>query len=154
MSEINKFKFTKEIFTPTVRFRLLESGIIQYTYLLDSEVNDKEHQINHNTLLDFIKDYMNPAQKVLILVDSEGFNSISPEARKLIRELEKIVPILSRAIVITSLNERLLANFYITFNKPIIPTKIFKNYNEAIDWLFNSQQDYKQNTSKIDLAIE
>ncbi|MES2587700.1 MAG: hypothetical protein V4622_01895 [Bacteroidota bacterium] len=124
------FSYHKETHTETLRLRLLDNGIVHYTYLLNSEIGEREHKLNHRTYVDFVEN-----DKKMILVDSEGYNSVSPEARKLIRSLEKIVPISKRAIVISTLHERLLANFYITFHKPIIPTKIFKCYEEAFSWL-------------------
>ena len=39
------------------------------------------------------------------------------------------------AIVISSLAKKLMANFYIQFNKPKSPTRIFTSENEALEWL-------------------
>jgi hypothetical protein len=125
------YNFTKEILTNTVRLRLLSNDIIHYTYLPNSEIDETEHQINHNALVELIGN----GEKRSVLIDSDEFINITPEARKLIRTLESIVPISSRALVIESLNQRILANFYIRFYKPIVPTKIFNNYEDALQWL-------------------
>ncbi|MBS1650775.1 MAG: hypothetical protein JSU07_02075 [Bacteroidetes bacterium] len=39
------------------------------------------------------------------------------------------------AFVITSLSQKILANFYLKFLKPERPTKFFVNKNDAINWL-------------------
>ena len=39
------------------------------------------------------------------------------------------------AMVLNSLPQRILANFYHKINKPPIPTKFFNNKNDAIQWL-------------------
>lgn len=128
-----QYSFTKEIVTNTARLRLLTNGIIHYTYLPNSEVDEAEHQINHNAVIELIgKEIKHP-----VLVDSDEFINVTPEARKLIRELESIVPISARAIVIKSLGHRILANFYIKFHNPIVLTKIFNNYEDAFQWLLN-----------------
>lgn len=123
--------FTKEIKTNTVRLRLLSSGIVHYTYLPNSEVDEREHQLNHNALIALI----GRDKKYPLLIDSDTFINVTPEARKLVRKLEAIVPISARAMIITSLGQRILASFYIKIQKPIVPTKIFNNYEDGIVWL-------------------
>jgi hypothetical protein len=132
------YSFTKEIITKTVRLRLLSNGIIHYTYLPNSEVDETEHQINHNALFELIE----KGKKNLLLIDSDEFINITPEARKLIRKLEPLIPITARAVIIKTLGQRILANFYIKFHKPIIPTKIFNNHEEAILYLNTIDVDF------------
>lgn len=125
------YNFTKEIITNTVRLRLLSSDIIHYTYLPNSEVDEVEHQINHNATIELV----GTTKRYPVLIDGDEFINITAEARKLIRELEPIVPVSARALVIKSLSHRILANFYIHFHKPIVPTKIFTNYEDAFQYL-------------------
>lgn len=124
-------KHSKEFFTNTIRLRMLPDGTVQYTYISDSLVDVNEHQINHDALVNFI----GIGKKARVLVDAENFISFSPEARKLVRTLESVVPIVARAMVVRTLSERLFSNFYILTHKPIIPTKIFSNYDDAFTWL-------------------
>lgn len=133
MNTEQPYNFTKEIITNTVKLRLLSNGIIHYTYLPNSEVDEVEHQINHNAIVELI----GKGKKYPVLVDSDEFINVTPEARKLIRELEPMIPISARALVIKSLSHRILANFYIKFHKPIVPTQIFNNYEDALKWLLN-----------------
>ena len=39
------------------------------------------------------------------------------------------------AIVITSLPQKILADFYIRFNNPVKPTKVFMSMDKAYDWI-------------------
>jgi len=39
------------------------------------------------------------------------------------------------AVVITSMAHKILANFYLKFQKPSVPTKFFKAEDEAVEWL-------------------
>ena len=126
-----KYNHTKEIVTNTVRLRLLTNGVVHYTYLPNSIVNEKEHQLNHNALVELAgKDH-----KLPLLIDADEFINLTPEAKKLIRDLETIVPISKRALVIRSFSQRILSNFYIKYYKPIVPTQIFDNYDYAMKWL-------------------
>lgn len=54
MDEQIDFSFTKEIITNTVRLRLLTIGIIHYTYLPNSEVDEKEHMLNYQATIELI----------------------------------------------------------------------------------------------------
>lgn len=42
---------------------------------------------------------------------------------------------LAEAILIKSLSVRLMGQFYLNFNKPAIPTKMFEHESEALAWL-------------------
>ena len=128
-----KYNITKEIVTNTVRLRLLSNGVVHYTYLPDSVVSEVEHQQNHNALVQFSIS----GEKLPVLIDANDFINLTPQARKLIRELEAIVPISKRALVIRSFSQRLLSNFYIKYHKPIVSTKIFESYEDAIKWLLS-----------------
>ena len=39
------------------------------------------------------------------------------------------------AIVVRSISERILANYFIRFKKPVRPTKVFTNPERAVEWL-------------------
>ncbi len=132
MENNENYSFIKEIVTQTVRLRLLPDGIIHYTYLPNSEVDDLHHQINHEALLQLIHD----GQKYPALLDGDDFANVTPEGRKLVRELEPFIPVSARAMVIKQLGQRILANFYIKIQEPMIPTKIFNNYEDALNWLY------------------
>jgi hypothetical protein len=123
--------FTKEIITKTVRLRLLSCGIIHYTYLPGSDVCKEEHLANHHALIELV----GKEKKFPVLMDASEFIIVTPEARKLVRELEPIIPVNSRAFVIKSLSQRIATSFYIRLHKPLVPTKIFTKYEEAYDWL-------------------
>lgn len=61
--------------------------------------------------------------------------SITKEARDNAVKLEDISMIGSSAVIVTSLAYKLIANFYLKFNKPKRPFKVFSNEEEAIKWL-------------------
>lgn len=126
----NLFACRQEIITETVIMRMLENGVVHYTYRPHADVTPDEHRANYDALVK-----LTGAIKTPVLVDSHAFANVSPEAKKLVRELEKTVPISRRAFVAKSLAHRMLANLYITFYKPLVPTRTFSNYEEAFRWL-------------------
>jgi hypothetical protein len=40
------------------------------------------------------------------------------------------------AFLIGSISQKLLGNFYLSFNKPLKPTRIFTNIEDALEWLY------------------
>ena len=72
--------------------------------------------------------------KHLLLVDANSNVYISKEARAYSAELKANSPI-AMAVVVSSTANRLIGNFYINFNKPKVPTKLFSSDEKAIEWL-------------------
>ncbi len=121
----------KEVFTNTLRLRLLNNGIIHYTYITNAEIEEEDHLANHKALLNIAV----VGKKHPLLVDSEDFILLSPGAQRLIRKLEPLIPVTCRAVVVRSMSQRILSNFYVKFHKPYIPTHIFSTHAEAIAWI-------------------
>ena len=71
------------------------------------------------------------------LIDVRDVRSnMTHEAREYFATNKKITDIRkAQAIVVNSLHTKILAEFYIKFNKPTNPVKIFRDYNEAEEWL-------------------
>ncbi len=75
-------------------------------------------------------------KKMLVLIDTRNVFQVSKEAREY--GASKEVSDLSTAMAIlagTSLATTLIGNFFINFNKPFSPTKMFKKEENAIKWL-------------------
>lgn len=74
----------------------------------------------------------------MVLLDtSQGHAPASPEANKLMASKEYGIGRKAIAIVAPSLAAKLLSNFFIRFNKPHTPTRVFTDEAEAIEWLRN-----------------
>ena len=48
-------------------------------------------------------------------------------------------PILAMALVTKSLPQKLIANFIVSFQKPLVPTRAFSKIEDAEKWLFENQ---------------
>jgi hypothetical protein len=68
-------------------------------------------------------------------VDIRGIYRISKEAKAAAAEKENSEFSIAMAILTESLATKLIANFFIQFNKPYSPTKMFKKKENAIKWL-------------------
>lgn len=71
-----------------------------------------------------------------ILLDiSRGHAPSSPEANKLMASKEFAHNRIAIGIVARSLAAKLLSNFFIRFNKPLTPTRVFTSEEDAVEWL-------------------
>lgn len=103
---VEQLKYTKELRTDTVRMRLLENGILLYTFLPDVEIDAETHLVNHKAVVGFLNNVKTP-----VLVDSYEQVNFTSEARQLIRELETLVPQTKRALLIKNLTHRSCLKF-------------------------------------------
>ena len=76
-------------------------------------------------------------KKYVLLISSEPFATISKAARELSASKEFAETTLAKAILVDSLGQTLVVNFYLSINKPKIKTKMFsmKDRDKAIEWL-------------------
>ena len=76
-------------------------------------------------------------QPFCVVVDARNrYSSASNDARNFFANDPEILPIRKKiAIVINNMPTRMIANFFVKFNRPQTPTKVFSDYNKAIDWL-------------------
>lgn len=74
-------------------------------------------------------------KKYPILIDAGAFSSIDKEARIFSAAAESNIYTIADAIAYCNLAQKLLANFYMKHNKPVIPTRAFPHKQEAIAWL-------------------
>jgi hypothetical protein len=73
-------------------------------------------------------------EKHLLLVDAQANVYISKETRIYSAQTKPNSP-LAMALIVNSTANRLIGNFYINFNKPKVPTKLFPTEEKALKWL-------------------
>jgi hypothetical protein len=73
--------------------------------------------------------------KFLALVDIRNISMISHSARNLASSNQTAKISQAIAIVASSPATKLIANFFIRFHRPLVPTKIFTSPQEAKAWL-------------------
>ena len=73
--------------------------------------------------------------KCKLLLDISNLKSISAESRKYYGGTETTQIQHALAIITTSKFSKILGNFFMTFNRPKYPTKLFVDESMAIEWL-------------------
>jgi hypothetical protein len=78
---------------------------------------------------------MGNGKKFLLLFTAGEDTSVSTEARYYASTPEANKYTIASAFVVKSIAQKLLGNAYVTFNKPVTPTRIFTDEGEAVKWL-------------------
>lgn len=94
-------------------------------------------------------------KKYALLISSEPFATISKAARELSASQKFAETTLAKAILVDSLGQTLVVNFYLSINKPKIKTRMFsiKDREKAIEWLkgiLNEKQSFYTTNKKSD----
>lgn len=110
-----------------------------YLYIAFKEdaVVELEHVIENKKARERIQ----RGKKMLVLGDIRKVWSVTKEAQDYLSSKEVTDLNIAMAILTKSLTTVLLANFFITFNKPAVPTKLFKSEEKAIKWLRSFKND-------------
>ncbi|MFN7917041.1 MAG: hypothetical protein U0Q55_16980 [Vicinamibacterales bacterium] len=69
------------------------------------------------------------------VIDLRPIRSQAPEARSLFAGAEASTVANAVALVVASPLSRVLGSFYLGFNKPLVPTRLFTSLHEATAWL-------------------
>jgi hypothetical protein len=110
---------------------LNEDNIIEVEWNPNIDEIKKEHLV---LLTSIIKD-LGHEKKMLVYIDTYNFMSITPEARAYAATKEASEFTRANAVLADALSKKLLFNFFVKINKPIVPTRGFSSKKEAISWL-------------------
>jgi len=74
-------------------------------------------------------------KKAPLLIIGGSFTSLKKETREFMATEESLKYSSAEAFLLSSLPQKLLINFYIKFDKPLVPTKVFTDIGKAEYWL-------------------
>lgn len=126
--------------------RLVEQGIIENTVLKGStlEAADAAWLKKANLNLAVNSPYC-------VLVEMQDLVIVSKEWQAITASSDFVQKTIAKAILVKNLAQSLVASFYLKFNKPAIKTRVFKNRQDAINWLrvcYQQNQEKNQEISK------
>ena len=65
------------------------------------------------------------------------FNIADAEVRAFVSSSDQNKYTIADAVYVKNLSDKIMGDFYLNQNKPVKPTKLFGNRDEAIDWLLS-----------------
>ena len=125
-------EIVKELNTGTAIIRLRKDGLIHVHYKKNFTLDTETQVTMRSTFIEL----SNGIPRGFIFSADEGF-TMTKEARENFRSMRQGNPIKAYAIVIASLPQRLVANFFFKMYQPSVPAKLFKNAEEGAKWLLS-----------------
>lgn len=126
----NAIYTTKELDFPDVNIQRKSNDIVYVTFKDDCNL-DIPLQMR---LLDYYKEITDNKLMHFMFFAAENV-SLSKEARDNAVKIEDQSMLGATAVVVDTLAYKLIANFYLKFNKPKRPYKVFSKEEDAIKWL-------------------
>lgn len=126
----NAIHTIKELDFPDVNLQRKSNDIVYVTFKDDCTL-DIPLQMR---LLDYYRDITGGKLMHFLFMAAENV-SITKEARDNAVKIEDQSMLGASAVVVDSLPYKLIANFYLKFNKPKRPYKVFSKDEDAIKWL-------------------
>lgn len=127
----------KERYLPPFEMLLRPDNIIVAKVLPGTKHIDKDSLVS---LRETVKDW-GGGKRMRVIIHIHSFTLITNEAKHYSASEEAGKFTLANALIVNSTAERIASNFYILFTKPVRPTKIFSNVNQAVDWLMSLKDD-------------
>lgn len=104
--------------------------IMYVTFIPEFEVTSEVIEIIHINGLEHFKDKL-----FAIIVDFKNNISSTPEARAFGASNKYMKQHIAYGLVAKSLAEKLLVNFFIRFNKPKVPSRLFTSMQSCENWI-------------------
>ena len=124
-----------------IRMTLYKNGIMNVVFKKDSFIEMEDL----SEVLIWV-DSLGKDKKYLNLMEAENNSQIDAEVRSFAASKEENKHTIADGFVMTSQAHKLISNFYMKFNKPAKPSKIFTDRNKAIQWLLEQKELYYQNS--------
>ena len=92
-----------------------------------------------------IKDLMSDiGGKYYNIFEFDSFSDVDPEVREWAASDTENLHTHTDAMVIRSLGQKIIADFYLQFNRPAKPTRIFYSLEKALQWTFKQMQENRE----------
>jgi len=109
---------------------LRDDGIVEIYFLENHDIGEKEVEDLISAYDELLENKKYPLMHI-----PESFVNFSKEAKAYSVTERGLQYSKAEAYVFTSLGYKIIGNFYLKFNRPPIPTRLFKNKEDAIEWL-------------------
>lgn len=78
-------------------------------------------------------------RKYRLLIKADPDIQPTPAAQKYSSSEEGSIHKLADAFIVNNIAQKLIANFIISFHRPVVPTKVFQQEEKALQWLIEQK---------------
>jgi hypothetical protein len=110
--------------------------IIRVMFKKKCEVNQELFR----KLFEVFKAMIHGVPYAYIYYAEDSSTTVTDDGRRFAKEEEYSFPKICNAVIVTNLAHKLIANFYLKFNKPNHPFKIFSKMEDAEKWCRQQQR--------------
>lgn len=128
-------KLIAEHIEENICFRIFENRIFHVSIPKNMKIGKEIIDIGY----DFLN--KNGGGRFYNVYEFDSFADVEPEVREWAADSSGNHYTYCDAIVIRNLAQKIIADFYIKFNKPKMPTKIFYSVNKAYEWIKEIQEE-------------
>lgn len=132
---LNVLKEINKLSTGTKKYTIHKVTLDNNTYLCINVSGNEEITVDDvKSIAESCKE-LGEGKAYPLLIKVDKYTLPSAEARKYIAQADSNPYAKAEAYVISDLPQKIVGNFFIKFDKPARPTKIFTKEEEAIEWL-------------------
>ena len=127
-----------EVFTSKCRITLLEPNLLE-NFVLDYAVIELEDLLEAKK----INQELTKGEPYVAILTFGEMTEVTKAAREQIASFEHKQNTIAKAILVNDIGNRLLGNFYLSVNKPLIKTRLFTSRESALEWLRHELKNAK-----------
>lgn len=120
--------------TDKFEIRTLDNSIFRVEFFNGADIELSDAMLINENLI-----RLSQGKKYCILLDAKNQFTTTPESREYVGSKERSIGRIAFAIVAKSMANKLVGNFFIQFNKPVTPTKLFSDEESAMKWLIEQK---------------
>lgn len=124
------YLITKKSETDAATVHLGSDGIMRVIFKRKKEVNKEAFE----ELFKVFNELSDGRAYAYIYSAEDTSVTVSEDGRRYAKEQEFSFPKVCNAVIVTNLAHKLLANFYLRFNKPSYPFRVFSKTEDAEKW--------------------
>ena len=144
MEETASYKIIERLEVAHTKIELRDDGIIQFFYGDNITYTMKETEELENAVVKITKGVVHKSLRI-----AGKFSNIDIEVMKYLSRGRGTLFTLADSFVLHSMPQKLLANFYLKINKPVLPTKFFTETTEAEQWLQSLDREELERMHKL-----
>jgi hypothetical protein len=110
-------------------FRLYSEGVYHVIIKKGERITKDFIQLGY----DFLDE--NGGGRYYNIYEFSSFSEVDPDVREWMAAPPVRSYTIADALVISGFPQKLIADFYVRFNKPVNPTRIFTSQEKALDWI-------------------
>ena len=130
------YKIIEKMEVHNTRVELRDDGIIQFFY-----ADNMEYTMAETHELETAVEAMTKGVTHMSLRIAGKYTTVDTELMKYLSRGRGTLFTLADAFVIHSPAQKILANFYLHINRPILPTKVFNKVEDAEKWLLSLDKE-------------